>query len=200
MTSTVAATTAEQVAALSRWINTGPTYAGLDFETRGWRRLAKVTEENGEVTEAWLGTIGENQRKGKHKSLDDVTYELLDVATCALGAIENLLGDDGTALSRLTSRHAPSDPDTSDDEAATWRLLGRITDLAGRVTLTWLDLIAEHRRTGVWASPDLVLDGLLDLAAAALDTVEHVSATPGRAYTQLAEHVAYVYCRAGLSL
>jgi hypothetical protein len=93
--------TAAQIAALSQWIDNGPTYVGLDSEAHVWRRIGKVTEENGEVTEAWLGVIGENQRKGQFGSVDDVVKELLDVATCALGAIEHLTGNAGCSMHKL---------------------------------------------------------------------------------------------------
>jgi NTP pyrophosphatase (non-canonical NTP hydrolase) len=98
--------TAQQIAELSRWIDHGPSYATLNWEAHVWRRIAKVSEENGEVTEAFLGYIGENQRKGQFGSLDDVVTELLDVATCALGAVEHLTGNQGEAIDRLAAHVA----------------------------------------------------------------------------------------------
>lgn len=93
--------TGSQIAELSAYIDSGPTYEGLSTEAHVWRRIAKVTEENGEVTEAWLGVIGENQRKGTFGSVDDVIRELLDVATCALGAVEHLTGNVGESAELL---------------------------------------------------------------------------------------------------
>lgn len=97
--------TADKIAAFSRWLETTPSYRNLDPEALVWRRIGKITEENGEVTEAWLGAIGENPRKGVVGCVDDVVRELLDVALCALGAVEHFTGFDGSAMSML-SDHA----------------------------------------------------------------------------------------------
>jgi hypothetical protein len=79
--------------------------AGLDAEAHRWRRCAKVEEEAGEVIEALLGFVGENPRKGKTHTLDDLIGELLDVANCALGAVDHLRPDaDPVALLAAHSR------------------------------------------------------------------------------------------------
>jgi NTP pyrophosphatase (non-canonical NTP hydrolase) len=93
-----------QLAEFSQWIDDGPSYVDIGWEAHVHRRLAKVTEENGEVTEAWLGVLGENQRKGAFGSVDDVQKELLDVAVAALGAVEHLTGNAGASLPLLV-RH-----------------------------------------------------------------------------------------------
>lgn len=86
-------TAAQKIAAVSDWV--GSSYPpGLDEEAHLWRRVAKISEENGEVTEALLGAIGENPRKGVTNGFDKVEYELLDVATCALGALHKMAPDD----------------------------------------------------------------------------------------------------------
>jgi hypothetical protein len=95
-----------QIRALSEWIDNGPSYVGLDSEAHTWRRLGKVGEEFGEVIEAWLGVIGENQRKGKFGSMDDVNTELLDVATCALAAVEHNTGNEGRSVAMLAEHVA----------------------------------------------------------------------------------------------
>ena len=193
------AATAARIAALSHWINSGPTYVGLDFETRGWRRLAKVSEENGEVTEAWLGTIGENQRKGRHKTASDVVYELLDVATSALGAMENLGGDIPVALAHLCNGLDYVTANEDDTEAEVWHRLGLLTNLVGKATASWLAAISIRHSTGQWSDHGEVIARLFEVAAAALDAVERFTTEPGGAVTLLASHVAYVHERAGLS-
>jgi hypothetical protein len=57
-----------------------------------WGRLAKVAEESGEVIAAYIGVIGQNPRKGRTHTDDDVKRELLDVALTALAAYEHMDG------------------------------------------------------------------------------------------------------------
>lgn len=66
----------------------------LSPETHMWRRCMKVSEEVGEVTEALFGIVGENPRKGVTHAVEDLRYELLDVALAALGAVAHLGLDD----------------------------------------------------------------------------------------------------------
>lgn len=82
-------TTTDDITSISNLIDS--TYpAGLDPEAAMWRRCVKVTEESGEVTEALLGMIGENPRKGFSHDLDAVIHELLDTALAAMGACVHL--------------------------------------------------------------------------------------------------------------
>lgn len=97
-------TPAEQLVALSRWID-APN-AHRDPEAQAWSRIAKVGEEHGEVIAAYIGAIGQNPRKGVTHSLEDVVDELLDVALTALAAVEHLRGHDGAALSLLEDKLA----------------------------------------------------------------------------------------------
>lgn len=53
-------------------------------------RILKVTEEAGEAAGAWIGTLGQNPRKGVTHSRGEVAGELADVALTALIAIESL--------------------------------------------------------------------------------------------------------------
>jgi NTP pyrophosphatase (non-canonical NTP hydrolase) len=87
---------------LSKWIDAGNT--GRDPEAVTWGRLAKLTEESGEVIAAFIGQTGQNPRKGVTHQLADVIEELLDVAVTALGAIEHLTDHDGYALERLDQK------------------------------------------------------------------------------------------------
>jgi NTP pyrophosphatase (non-canonical NTP hydrolase) len=80
--------TAGQLAALSAWIDAGN--AGRNLEAITWGRLAKVSEECGEVIAAFIGATGQNPRKGVTHTRQDVIEELLDVALTALCAVEHM--------------------------------------------------------------------------------------------------------------
>ncbi|PWD50654.1 hypothetical protein C8046_08295 [Serinibacter arcticus] len=95
-------TTAAQIASLSRWIDAGST--GRDAEAVTWGRLAKVSEEQGEVIAAYIGATGQNPRKGVTHTIDDVVEELLDVALTALAAVEHLRGAPGDSLALLDAK------------------------------------------------------------------------------------------------
>lgn len=82
--------------ALSEWIDASNSHR--DPEAVTWGRLAKITEEAGEVIEAYIGATGQNPRKGKTHSRHDVLEELLDVAVTALGVVEHLRGHRGDSL------------------------------------------------------------------------------------------------------
>lgn len=73
-----------QIKVLSDWLD--EANAHRDPEARTWGRLAKLSEEAGEVIEAFIGVTGQNPRKGTNRSLDNVRKELLDVAMTALQA------------------------------------------------------------------------------------------------------------------
>lgn len=71
-----------------------------------WRRSMKGTEEAGEVTEAVLGLLGENPRKGQTHTLAEVISEHLDAAMAHLGSVEHLTGNKGEALDLLDAHIA----------------------------------------------------------------------------------------------
>jgi NTP pyrophosphatase (non-canonical NTP hydrolase) len=73
---------------LSAWIDAGNLHR--DPEAATWGRLAKVSEECGEVIAAYIGATGQNPRKGHTHTLDHVEDELLDVAVTALCAVAHL--------------------------------------------------------------------------------------------------------------
>lgn len=92
-------TTGQRLAQFSQWIDNAQ---GLrDAEAITWGRLAKVSEECGEVIEAWIGVTNQNPRKGVTHTRDDVAKELLDVAVTALAAYEHMVGNRGDSLSAL---------------------------------------------------------------------------------------------------
>src|SRR5690625_2974981 len=67
---------------LSEWIDEANSQ--LPPEAATWARLAKITEEAGEVVAAHIGATGQNPRKGVTHTRADVEEELLDVALTAL--------------------------------------------------------------------------------------------------------------------
>ena len=91
----------QQLAALSRWIDSHPANTARDPEAQLWGRVSKVSEETGEAIAALIGATGQNPRKGTTHSLEDVVSELLDVAVTALCAVEHLRGNTGGSLAEL---------------------------------------------------------------------------------------------------
>lgn len=96
--------TTTDLIALSEWIDAGNAHR--DPEAATWGRVAKITEEAGEVIEAMIGWTAQNPRKGQTHSKNDVIEELLDVAITALGAIEHLQGHQGAAMTLLRKKVA----------------------------------------------------------------------------------------------
>lgn len=88
--------TASRLAEISQWID--DANAHRDPEAITWGRLAKVSEECGELIEAYIGCTGQNPRKGVTHNLEDVKKELLDIAFTALAAYEHLTGNFGGSL------------------------------------------------------------------------------------------------------
>lgn len=78
---------------VSTWIDTSyPDHIHHGTELHMRRRVNKIAEEHGEVTEAMAGMYGENPRKGITNGIEKVEYELLDVAMAALGALWSITG------------------------------------------------------------------------------------------------------------
>ncbi|MEU7978350.1 MazG-like family protein [Micromonospora sp. NPDC049081] len=94
------------VAQLNRINGTGREEIGL--------RILKVTEEAGEVASAWIGTIGQNPRKGVTHTREDVAGELADVVLTALVAIGSLGLDPervvGDCITKVNERFPANSP------------------------------------------------------------------------------------------
>ena len=69
-------------------------------------RLLKLTEEIGEVADAFLGVHGLNKRKGICRSRDDLLDELADVIITAAVAMGGVTGDVDEARSHFERRLA----------------------------------------------------------------------------------------------
>jgi NTP pyrophosphatase (non-canonical NTP hydrolase) len=61
-------------------------------------RILKLTEEAGEVAQAWIGVVGQNPRKGVTHELADVQDELVDVIVTAAVALASLTDDPAAVL------------------------------------------------------------------------------------------------------
>lgn len=90
---------ASTLAGISAWVDHANRHR--DPEAQTWGRLAKLTEEAGEVVAAYIGWLGANPRKGVTATEDDVVQELLDVAVTALAAVEHVTGNRGRSLTML---------------------------------------------------------------------------------------------------
>jgi NTP pyrophosphatase (non-canonical NTP hydrolase) len=69
-------------------------------------RLLKLTEEVGEVAEAFIGMHGLNGRKGVCRTRDDLLAELADVIITAAVAMSGVTGDVDEARGHLERRLA----------------------------------------------------------------------------------------------
>lgn len=71
-------------------------------------RLLKLSEEAGEVAQAWIGVQGQNPRKGVTHTRADVADELCDVIVTAAVALASVIDDpDGhlnAKLARIAAR------------------------------------------------------------------------------------------------
>jgi NTP pyrophosphatase (non-canonical NTP hydrolase) len=87
----------QHVARVVAWLNahngTGPTETAL--------RLIKLTEETGEVMQAYIGATGQNPRKGTTHTADDVTAELCDVILTAMVALHSFTDDPETTFAAV---------------------------------------------------------------------------------------------------
>lgn len=61
-------------------------------------RLMKLTEENGEVSQAYFGMMGINPRKGVTHTLDDLCDELADVMLAAAIALATFAEEDPAGI------------------------------------------------------------------------------------------------------
>ncbi|MFC5958389.1 MazG-like family protein [Streptomyces pratens] len=92
------ARTSELIRAVSAWIDTAPGNADRHPEALLWGRVTKVCEEAGEVVAALVGATGQNPRKGRSQTMQDVERELLGTAMTALAAVVHLHARDAEPL------------------------------------------------------------------------------------------------------
>ncbi|MEV8403588.1 MazG-like family protein [Streptomyces niveus] len=56
-------------------------------------RILKITEEAGEVAQAWIGVVGQNPRKGVTHTMPEVQDEVVDVMVTAAVALASIVGN-----------------------------------------------------------------------------------------------------------
>lgn len=61
-------------------------------------RILKIVEEVGELSEAYIGYTGQNERKGFTHTLEDLRSEIVDVITSGLVALAGTRANDGDRL------------------------------------------------------------------------------------------------------
>jgi NTP pyrophosphatase (non-canonical NTP hydrolase) len=87
------------------WDQVGQLYA-YHGDVPAEVRLLKLTEEVGEVADAFIGMRGLNGRKGICRTRDDLLDELADVIITAAVAMSGFAGDVDDARSHLERRLA----------------------------------------------------------------------------------------------
>jgi NTP pyrophosphatase (non-canonical NTP hydrolase) len=87
------------------WDQVGQLYA-YHGDVPAEVRLLKLTEEVGEVAEAFIGMQGLNSRKGICRTRDDLLAELADVIITAAVAMSGITGNVDEARSHLERRLA----------------------------------------------------------------------------------------------
>ncbi|CAM5237215.1 hypothetical protein SALBM135S_00657 [Streptomyces alboniger] len=79
-------------------------------------RMLKLSEEVGEVSEAVIGAMGQNPRKGTSHTWDDVQAELCDVIVTAMVALRTLTPDAEAVLAAHLRRVAERSKTVVPDE------------------------------------------------------------------------------------
>nr|WSZ17655.1 MazG-like family protein [Streptomyces canus] len=93
----------KSVDALWAWLETDQPVSGREGLLL---RMLKLSEEVGEVSEAVIGAIGQNPRKGVSHTWEDVQGELCDVVITALVALRTLTPDTREVLHHHLARVA----------------------------------------------------------------------------------------------
>lgn len=76
-----------------RWLMSATKDGLFDDGHAEAMRLMKVTEEAGEATQAYIGLVGQNPRKGFTHTTDDVLSELFDVIIAAMVSMHDFTSD-----------------------------------------------------------------------------------------------------------
>ena len=122
-------------------------------------RILKITEEKGEVADAYLGMTGQNE--DATYNLDDVTDELCDVMLSAAVALVTVAGD--TAEDLLAVQWE----DIRRDSRGFVRCFLEITKHTGRAASAYIGMTGQNPRKGVTHTRAEVADRLCDVFVAA---------------------------------
>jgi len=88
----------DTVAQLVDWLDGHNRDNGVTPETTRLLRVLKLSEEVGETTQAVIGALGANPRKGTTHSWSDVEHELCYVIITAMVALASLNPDPQTVF------------------------------------------------------------------------------------------------------
>ena len=88
----------DTVAQLVDWLDGHNRDNGVTPEMTRLLRVLKLSEEVGETTQAVIGALGANPRKGTTHSWRDVEHELCDVIITAMVALTSLNSDAQTVF------------------------------------------------------------------------------------------------------
>jgi NTP pyrophosphatase (non-canonical NTP hydrolase) len=88
----------ETVTRLVDWLDGHNRDNGVAPEVTRLLRVLKLSEEVGETTQAVIGALGANPRKGTTHSWRDVEHELCDVIITAMVALATLNQDAGAVF------------------------------------------------------------------------------------------------------
>ena len=88
----------ETTARLVDWLDGHNRENGVAPEVTRLLRVLKLSEEVGETTQAVIGALGANPRKGMTHSWGDVEHELCDVIITAMVALTTLNPDARTVF------------------------------------------------------------------------------------------------------
>jgi hypothetical protein len=107
------------------------------------------------------------------------------------------LGEQLAAISTWVDEHPPNA--ARDAEARLWGRVGKVGEEFGEVIAAMIAMTGQNPRKPQAGCVADVLDELLDVAATALAAVEHIDGNRGGSVAMLAEHVAGLVERAGLT-
>ncbi len=100
----------EELAELVAWMdedldgNTALVYRSGQPLAQDWARVAKVAEEVGEAIDALIGLTGQNPRKGRYATTEDLLDELADVALTGIYAMQHFTKQRDETLDLLMAR------------------------------------------------------------------------------------------------
>lgn len=86
-----------------------------------------------------------------------------------------------------------------DAEARTWGRLAKVAEECGEVIQAYIGATGQNPRKGVTNDQADVRKELLDVAVTALAAHEHLTGNDGSSMAALAQHVAYLAERAGVT-
>jgi NTP pyrophosphatase (non-canonical NTP hydrolase) len=127
-----------RIDAINAWLDTS-NIGRIPPEIDDASRIIKLMEESGEVAQAWIGYTGQNPRKGKTHTRDDVRDELADVAVTALCAARHF--SENEYAFRMAMLNPPMVADVHADHG--WRsdlpsVIAQIGSEIGAANRAWL--------------------------------------------------------------